>query len=1239
MKERTPKKKQIDVEDDSRFMDLAKAPMFREMRRKEHKVQIDDKNEEPFSFLASIGRIYSSDQEGTNFSTSQYEMADVGVGNQQSICFFVHADTSDIRSCMSSFRRHQMEESLRKEWGKKRLPIIKSVTKMKRKMKERIPKKKQMDVETDSRFMDLAKNPMFREMRKKEHKVQIDDRFKNMLVDKDFREDAFQLMDRRGRPTTKKSRDAHLSHIYELCHDEKKAPPSVSGEIQFKRSSSCETTDSESDIECDPNVLPEDKVQQIQFDLARGQGNISSSSDDESSDEMFDRKTEENKEGEEEDNWGELDKEVRRVEWASSKLAICNLDWGNVRAADLMLLFNSLKPNEGKIHSVSVYLSDFGAESTEREKRDGPMLKVKRSNRKGNEREEEDKLEEQTKKAIRAHELDKLRYYYAVCVCDSVDTATAIYEACDGVEYESSGLRFDIRFIPEGMEFETERIREEILSDQFSADWYRPRKVGMHTLTASNPKMSWETDDPERRRALKRAFEEEAKLEEFNAFIGSDSEEEEKDEENQRNAKRDMLLAAAREGLLGNLKAQQSKDEEKDDEQHEKVEKEKADEKERAGNESDGEDREITDEDSEEEAVDIQRPKRKTKFQLYLERKKQLKQERKQEEAKQRKRRRGDELNPPDNEKAPSTDAAQVQSDERFSAFFVDSAFAIDRTSSHYKGGNLADRQAKERQKRRSVLIYWFYRCRNRNDCEQKSVSILQKAEKKKAQGVEAYRRKDFKEAIRLFGDAIDELRKVSKESSEQLDEAKIGELMSLCENNNAACYDELGNTEKCLDHCNLALQIKPSYEKAMRRRARTHFKLGHNDKAMNDYLDLTFMENVSKESRNTYHVELDRVAEATISPLLNEIFQDKIGKPMKIPQMMVCEWMISTVTNDPLLARMNKLTNDLNDDKTRWISALDDALLALKRGEYDEIASLAVAIINDETHEIVDRILAVLLAARFLFYQTLKEPAMKTMQQFEHFWDKLDEAQKLAHKDIHVAHITLQVTLTDLVENESLSNEENYKIDETAKQRCHQLVEEGLRINPKNVDPLKNPFIRYYEINASLSIAIRQQTFLDIQNQMFMLQQILTDSENVPVFAFIFLSKFAMLLHNNQIVLEACKKTLEKMPNCAYAIYLLGLVDMSERLDLSQVVQSMENAMRKAIEADPNYWEPYRIMGKICGEKKKFAQASDFFSTALSLARKRDEIMVLLKEQLMINTFAKRDERSEYFPRDMAMK
>lgn len=102
-----------------------------------------------------------------------------------------------------------------------------------------------------------------------------------------------------------------------------------------------ENEQSDADSLVDNEEEEGDGLPQIQLDLARGQGNISSSSSDEEMDEE-EAEEESKNEGEskstEEAKWGELDKEVRRVEWASRRLAICNLDWSKVRAEDLMLV-------------------------------------------------------------------------------------------------------------------------------------------------------------------------------------------------------------------------------------------------------------------------------------------------------------------------------------------------------------------------------------------------------------------------------------------------------------------------------------------------------------------------------------------------------------------------------------------------------------------------------------------------------------------------------------------------------------------------------------------------------------------------------------------------------------------------------------------------------------------------------------------------------------------------------------
>uniref|UniRef100_A0A915N253 Guanine nucleotide-binding protein-like 3 homolog n=1 Tax=Meloidogyne javanica TaxID=6303 RepID=A0A915N253_MELJA len=245
----------------------------------------------------------------------------------------------------------------------------------------------------------------------------------------------------------------------------------------------------------------DDRDFRISLDLARGEApdvNSSSSEDEEDKSEI----------SYEENTGPDLEEGVRRVEWASTRLAICNMDWSKISAEALMIVLQSLKPSSAVIHSVSVYL--------------------------------------RTRQAIHAYELDRLRYYYAVCHCDTLETAIAIYEACDGVEYESSGVRFDLRFIPDEMDFEENRLRDRITQEEINLARFKPKNVKTHPLQCSNPKLSWEEGDLERKMKMKNAFESETKLEDFESLVAPGSDE---DEETQKN-RYQILISAARESAM-----------------------------------------------------------------------------------------------------------------------------------------------------------------------------------------------------------------------------------------------------------------------------------------------------------------------------------------------------------------------------------------------------------------------------------------------------------------------------------------------------------------------------------------------------------------------------------------------------------------------------------------------------------------------------------------------------------------
>ncbi|KAJ3670374.1 hypothetical protein LUZ60_010698 [Juncus effusus] len=184
---------------------------------------------------------------------------------------------------------------------------------------------------------------------------------------------------------------------------------------------------------------------------------------------------------------------------------------------------------------------------------------------------EEEEDDDEVNEKLRAYELNKLRYYYAVVVCDSSSTANHIYNTLDKTEFLDTSNVFDLRFIPDSMEFN--KPPRDVATEV--AAGYKEPDFETRALQHSKVKLTWEDDKSDRNKVLRRNFNLD-QLDELNIYLASsDSSEDEKEQESKKKAAREKFLSLLKPGNeIPDSDEGESEDEREEDKAKEK-EKEK----------------------------------------------------------------------------------------------------------------------------------------------------------------------------------------------------------------------------------------------------------------------------------------------------------------------------------------------------------------------------------------------------------------------------------------------------------------------------------------------------------------------------------------------------------------------------------------------------------------------------------------------------------------------------------------
>ncbi|KAK5576132.1 hypothetical protein RB653_007273 [Dictyostelium firmibasis] len=458
---------------------------------------------------------------------------------------------------------------------------------------------------TDTRFTHAQNDPKFKMYRRKDNAIALDNRFGDLMKsNSSFTSNA--PIDEYGRKIEKNKIDKSIKKTYvleetsnQLNKDKKVEQPKTSTKKEIdnkkkvvetktkndnknnKKKANIVVSESESESEPEPESEIEDESinSDIESEKVIEYGGFEYNSDTESSDaEEF--------QGDDVEEEGEEEEEVPRGD-ATKRFAVLNCDWDNVTSKQLFILLNSFVPSGGHIERITIYPSDFGLEQMAREKSLGPNKEIwdstniitnnglKESSISFDRQEDAESLDGKgfNLEKLRQYELSKLKYYYAVVECNSINTANKIYDECEGMEIEDTANVLDLRFIPDDQKFKN--TPRDTCTELPATASDENGGFGFQTsiLKGTTVDFTWDIDKTRKKLLTKNFSKFDAREEDLRAYLADPTSSEESDDDdddedghqnnfndNDKNSKRLALRNKYKSLLLDGIEDEEEKD-------------------------------------------------------------------------------------------------------------------------------------------------------------------------------------------------------------------------------------------------------------------------------------------------------------------------------------------------------------------------------------------------------------------------------------------------------------------------------------------------------------------------------------------------------------------------------------------------------------------------------------------------------------------------------------------------------